>query len=200
MEDPKDPQASRVSPAPQVPKASEESQDFQEPTELQGSRVSREIQVERDSQDPQASWDPAAPKVQWAPLAWMDSLAPPAYRGQSGPQGTGAFLEKCWGPSPGPGETLDCLDAPDQRALPEKEARLASGEARACQGCQARRASRAPPDSQASQDCQGHQDSTASRERLVGRGPWGPRAPPAFKVCLETEESRGTPASLAPWA
>ena len=23
------------------------------------------------------------------------------------------FLEKCWGPSPGPGETLDCLDAPD---------------------------------------------------------------------------------------
>ena len=75
----------------------------------------------------QASWDPEAPKVQWAPLAWMDSLAPPAYRGQLGPQGTGAFLEKCWGPSPGPGETLDCLDAPDRRALPEKEARLASG-------------------------------------------------------------------------
>ena len=61
----------------------------------------------------QGSWDPAAPKAQWAPPAWMDSLAPPAYRGQLDPRGTGAFLEKCWGPSLGPGETLDCLDAPD---------------------------------------------------------------------------------------
>ena len=38
-----------------MPKASEEFQDFQEPTECQGSRVSQEIQVERDSQDPQVS-------------------------------------------------------------------------------------------------------------------------------------------------
>lgn len=41
----------------------------------------------------------------------MDSRVPPAYRGQSGLRETGASLEKSWGPSPGLGETPDCLDA-----------------------------------------------------------------------------------------
>ena len=49
--------------------------------------------------------------MQWATLAWMDSRVPPACRGQSGLRERGASLEKSWGPSPGPGETPDCLDA-----------------------------------------------------------------------------------------
>lgn len=60
----------------------------------------------------QGLWGPEDPKVQWAPPAWTDSQAPPAFQGQSDPQGTRAFLEKSWGPSRVPGETPDCLDTP----------------------------------------------------------------------------------------
>lgn len=40
----------------------------------------------------------------------MDSQALLGCLDQLEPLGTGGFQGKCWGPSPGPGEMLDCLD------------------------------------------------------------------------------------------
>lgn len=111
-EDPWDRQACQDPQDPQVPRASKEYQDCQELTEHRGSGVSQETQVAKDSQDPQGSWGPEDPKVQWAFLAQMDTQVPLVCQALLGPQGTGAFLEKFWEPSPGPEEMLDCLDTP----------------------------------------------------------------------------------------
>lgn len=109
-EDPREHQAYGDPQAPQVPRASQGYQDPQELTEYQGSRVSQETQVVKDSQDPQGSWGPEDPKVWRASVAQMDTQVPPVCRGLSGPQGTGAFPEKFWEPSLGPGEMLGSPD------------------------------------------------------------------------------------------
>lgn len=112
LEGPRDCQASQEPQAPEVPKASEGCQDYQELMDHPDSRVSQEIQVVKGSQGPQGSWGPEDPKAQSACLAQMGSRVPVAHQGQSGFQGTGAFLAKSWEPSPVPGEMLDCLDTP----------------------------------------------------------------------------------------
>lgn len=60
----------------------------------------------------QGSWAPEDPKARWAFPAGTDTQGPLACRGLSGPRGTGAFLERFWEPSPGPGEMLDSRDTP----------------------------------------------------------------------------------------
>lgn len=74
--------------------------------------------------------------MQWAALAQMDPQVPSACQGQTGPLGTGAFLEKSWEPSPGLGEMLVCLDSLGLKAFPETEAPLDSEEVKGCLGCQ----------------------------------------------------------------
>lgn len=111
-EGPRDRQACRDPQASQVPRASKGYQDSRELTEHQGSRVSPETQVVKDSQDPQGSWGPEDPKVQQAFLVRMDPQVPLVCQAPSGPPGTGAFPEKFWEPSPGPGVMLDCQDSP----------------------------------------------------------------------------------------
>lgn len=120
-----------------MPRACKGYQDSRALMEHQGSRVSPETQVVKGSRDPQGSWGPEDPKEQRAFLAQMDTRVPLVCQAPSGPQGTEAFPEKFWEPSPGPGEMLDCLDTPGSKALREREARLDSGEARACRECQA---------------------------------------------------------------
>lgn len=75
----------------------------------------------------QGSWGPEDPKEQRAFLARMDTRVPLVCQAPLGPQGTGAFPEKFWEPSPGPGEMLDCLDTLGSKALREREAHLDSG-------------------------------------------------------------------------
>lgn len=113
LQGPRDCQAHQDPQAQQVPKASKGHPGSQEQMDPQGSRGCPETPAVRGTQDPQGSWVPEAPKVPQACLDQMDSRVPSACQGQQGPLGTGAFLEKSWGPSRDHEEMLDCPDTPD---------------------------------------------------------------------------------------
>lgn len=181
-------------------KAPEGPQDSWEWTDRRGSRAYLETQAAKGTRDPQGSWDPEDPRVLWACLAQMDCRAPAAFQALQGPLGTGAFQERCWGPSPGPGEMPGYLDTPGRKASPGNKEPLDSKGARGCPECQGSRASWVSQDPRDSRDCPDFQDGTDSQELPAQRGPWGCPVSREVKVCPGTGVTLGTPVPRDPWA